>query len=82
MLKKQIKKHIRKPRKHLVIRLRYKWDNLNAVAKIIALLLPFSILIYLGVKFYDARNYEAGYEIDFNEETYTILDKEFPNTFL
>ncbi|MEA1962958.1 MAG: hypothetical protein U9M94_01830, partial [Patescibacteria group bacterium] len=70
MLRKQIKKHIRKPKKDLVIRLRYKWDNLNAIAKIIALLLPFSILIYLGVKFYDARNYEADYRIDFNEENF------------
>ncbi|MCK4540384.1 hypothetical protein KAU09_04485 [Candidatus Parcubacteria bacterium] len=70
MLRKQIKKHIRKPKKHLVIRLRYKWDNLNTIAKIIALLLPFSILIYLGVKFYDAQNYNASYSVDFNEENF------------
>ena len=58
------------PKQKLIIKLKHQKNNLNAIAKIIALLLPFSILIYLGVKFYDARNYEAGYSIDFNEENF------------
>lgn len=49
-------------------------NNLNVLAKIIALLLPFSILVYLGIKFYDARNYEAGYSINFNEENFKNTD--------
>lgn len=49
-------------------------SNLNTLAKIVVLLLPFSILIYLGIKFYDARNYEAGYSIDFNEDNFKNTD--------
>ncbi len=62
MLKKLKTKFIKK--------IKNQKGNLNALAKIVALLLPFSILIYLGVKFYDAKHYEAVYEIDFNEENF------------
>jgi hypothetical protein len=45
-------------------------NKFNISAKIIVLALPFLVLVYFGIKIYDAKKYQDTYALDFNKNNF------------